>query len=128
MAIKRISIGPNDLADEWKWRFSRNGQFTFKSAYHVCHNEPQNGRINALQFVPEANWKWLWSLSLPTKITFFLWRASAEDVIVRMQGQIIGQQQVRIFWGQKQVFMVQHNGGKNKYERVAELYTKSARP
>ncbi|CAN1200128.1 Polyadenylate-binding protein RBP47B' [Linum perenne] len=32
----------------------------------------------------------------------FAARASAEDAILRMQGQIIGQQQVRISWGKKQ--------------------------
>lgn len=64
--IKNIPLVSMDKNDSWLWLFDANGEFTVKSCYR--------------QLVGESNmsnagfWKKLWSLELPGKVRFFLWR------------------------------------------------------
>ncbi|CAN1817498.1 Putative ribonuclease H protein At1g65750 [Linum perenne] len=75
-AIRKIPIGPQDLQDEWCWKFTNNGGFTVKSAYRATYNDNDNRRLlnRTLRRFNEEDWKWLWNLSLPPKIRMFLWR------------------------------------------------------
>ncbi|CAN1346925.1 LINE-1 retrotransposable element ORF2 protein [Linum perenne] len=74
--ISTIPIGPPDLEDEWKWRFATDGAFSVKSAYHAGRKSLHNLRAprRNLRAINAKQWNWLWNLSLPPKIRFFIWR------------------------------------------------------
>ncbi|CAN1812811.1 Uncharacterized mitochondrial protein AtMg00310 [Linum perenne] len=74
-AIMKIPIGPRDFEDFWAWKYDILGWFSVRSAYHAAKNallSPPD-RANANN---EANWKWLGNLSIPPKVTFFIWRGA----------------------------------------------------
>ncbi|CAN1347905.1 Putative ribonuclease H protein At1g65750 [Linum perenne] len=75
-AISSIPIGPIDMEDAWKWRFTKNGEFSVRTAYHAqfMENDDRRPLPRHVRNVNSGQWKWLWSLSLPPKIKFFLWR------------------------------------------------------
>ncbi|CAN1244848.1 Putative ribonuclease H protein At1g65750 [Linum perenne] len=73
-AIIKIPIGHNDLKDEWKWKFTRNGSFSVRSAYHAFRRATNQATLLNPTDAERKQWKWMWSLSLPPKILFFIWR------------------------------------------------------
>ncbi|CAN1122548.1 Putative ribonuclease H protein At1g65750 [Linum perenne] len=72
--IQRIPIGPPGLNDEWKWKFTKDGAFSVRSAYHAFKEYMAPPAYMGISQAETKQWKWLWSLSLPPKILFFLWR------------------------------------------------------
>ncbi|CAL1383908.1 unnamed protein product [Linum trigynum] len=78
-AILRIPIGEEDSEDFWAWKFNNEGNFTVKSAYHAIH---ETNTITA----PPGNsekWKWIWSLQLPPKLIFFIWRCAKNGIATK---------------------------------------------
>lgn len=64
--IKNISLPLRDRNDSWLWLFDSKGELTVKSCYRQLVGE---------QSTQDAGfWKKLWSLQLPGKIQFFIWR------------------------------------------------------
>ncbi|CAL1401146.1 unnamed protein product [Linum trigynum] len=76
--ISRIQIGPNGAPDKWVWKFNSTGSFSVRTAYHGFRNhlkevnQPMPNDLNLP--ADDDKWKWLWSLNLPPKIRFFMWR------------------------------------------------------
>ncbi|CAL1352861.1 unnamed protein product [Linum trigynum] len=93
--VAAVPIGPASLEDFWAWRFNEKGDFTVKSAYIHFHNNTRhpNGQAEALSDVSKKRWKWLWSLSIPPKLKFFIWNvvrralASKENLFARKCSQ-----------------------------------------
>ncbi|CAL1397336.1 unnamed protein product [Linum trigynum] len=78
-AILRIPIGEEGADDFWAWNFNEEGRFTVRSAYHKIH------RANSIA-QPSGNtdkWKWIWSLHLPPKLKFFVWRCSRNGLATK---------------------------------------------
>ncbi|CAN1836487.1 Putative ribonuclease H protein At1g65750 [Linum perenne] len=75
-SISTIPIGPPDLEDNWKWKFTTDGSFSVKSAYHAGRKHQTNlrGPRRSLRTINAKQWNWLWNLSLPPKIRFFIWK------------------------------------------------------
>ncbi|CAN1160024.1 Putative ribonuclease H protein At1g65750 [Linum perenne] len=81
--ILTIPIGPRTRSDRWVWNFNPKGNFTVKSCYHILNTSPAS--------LPHQTkeWKWLWKLTLPPNIKFFLWRicnnalATLENLAIR---------------------------------------------
>ncbi|CAL1374667.1 unnamed protein product [Linum trigynum] len=75
--ILRIPIGPQEAADKWIWKFSNTGAYSVKSAYRALKDNRdlhlQSTSSNDIRPNSE-DWKWLWSLSLPPKLRFFIWK------------------------------------------------------
>ncbi|CAN1777240.1 Putative ribonuclease H protein At1g65750 [Linum perenne] len=64
--ILTIPIGPSNLNDKWIWHADIKCCFSIKSCYGLIRNEePQQNT---------KEWKWLWHLSIPPKVRFFVWR------------------------------------------------------
>ncbi|CAN1128636.1 Putative ribonuclease H protein At1g65750 [Linum perenne] len=82
-AILSIPIGPQGMEDDWKWSFMKNGEFSVRSAYHA--KRKGNGNLEALRNGNSNDniWKWLWSLTLPPKIKFFLWRCAKDSLATK---------------------------------------------
>ncbi|CAN1155874.1 Putative ribonuclease H protein At1g65750 [Linum perenne] len=64
--IMTIPIGPPNFPDRWVWHPDNKGRFSVKSCYRTLRSE--DGSHNAKE------WKWLWHLSIPPKVRFFMWR------------------------------------------------------
>ncbi|CAL1371706.1 unnamed protein product [Linum trigynum] len=79
-AISRIHIGPAGSKDKWVWKFTTDGAFSVRSAYHELRKNqrdqilPRPGTHDLNIPTSDDCWNWLWSLNLPPKIRFFLWR------------------------------------------------------
>ncbi|CAN1788506.1 LINE-1 retrotransposable element ORF2 protein, partial [Linum perenne] len=71
--ILLIPIGPSTLKDRWIWHHDRRGIFTIKSCYHMIRNAASSAS-DITASARSKEWKWLWQLSLPPKIRFFIWR------------------------------------------------------
>ncbi|CAN1845888.1 Putative ribonuclease H protein At1g65750 [Linum perenne] len=75
-AIIKIPVGPERADDKWVWHFDKRGNFSVKSAYHALHSENAGRRIERTPIDTDKKWKWLWTLQIPPKFKFFIWRAS----------------------------------------------------
>ncbi|CAN1229401.1 Putative ribonuclease H protein At1g65750 [Linum grandiflorum] len=82
-AIRRVPLGPNDLADHWAWKHDKLGRFSVRSAYHATRDF-MNFDGTPLNLDDRAVWKWLWSLSMPRKINFFLWRMANKALATKV--------------------------------------------
>ncbi|CAN1181385.1 Putative ribonuclease H protein At1g65750, partial [Linum perenne] len=78
--IRKVFVGSSSLDDVWRWKFTKDGNFTVKSAYHAARStlSPTADLPAHLRTYGDDNWKWLWSLSLTPTICFFLWRCLHE--------------------------------------------------
>lgn len=56
-----------DMHDTWMWKCHSSGKYSVRSAY----NWLLQGVTNVDS---DASWTWLWKLSLPANIQFFLWQ------------------------------------------------------
>ncbi|CAL1393718.1 unnamed protein product [Linum trigynum] len=76
--VAAIPIGPDSLDDFCAWRFTEQGSFTVKSAFTHFHNSTRQSQVQAEDFseVSKKRWKWLWSLSIPPKLKFFIWKVT----------------------------------------------------
>ncbi|CAL1371723.1 unnamed protein product [Linum trigynum] len=84
--ILRIPIGPAEAPDQWVWKFTKTGAYTVKSAYRALReSRDQFVQPTALvQSLPNGDdWKWLWSLSLPPKLRFFIWKIAKGAIATR---------------------------------------------
>ncbi|CAN1157596.1 Putative ribonuclease H protein At1g65750 [Linum perenne] len=79
-AILAVPIGPSGMEDEWNWSFTRKGLFSVSSAYYAKRKMSQSATPTRGGSDCNKIWKWIWSLSLPPKIKFFIWRVS-KDVL-----------------------------------------------
>ncbi|CAN1227539.1 Putative ribonuclease H protein At1g65750 [Linum grandiflorum] len=75
-AIRSIPIGPSSMPDSWMWKFTDNGEFTVKSAYHALRDNNDISPQSSMNDMDKQKWSWLWRLPLPPKILFFLWRCA----------------------------------------------------
>lgn len=64
--IKSIPLPVHNNQDTWFWILDDNGKFTVKSAYRRLQGEVDDGY--------KMFWHKLWSLKLPGKVAYFLWR------------------------------------------------------
>ncbi|XP_075492415.1 uncharacterized protein LOC142530463 [Primulina tabacum] len=82
-AVTEIPLGPIKLQDNRIWHFSKNGDYTVKSGYHVAMSLDANLEARKIQ----GNWKAIWKLNVPPKIKIFLWRACRECLSHRINMQ-----------------------------------------
>ncbi|XP_026395787.1 uncharacterized protein LOC113290395 [Papaver somniferum] len=77
--ICRIRV-PMIGKDKIRWTGTRNGKFTFKSAYNILLDESSSGVISSNNNFP---WKRMWNMSLPPKILHLIWRIHQDSVPTR---------------------------------------------
>ena len=80
-AILSIPISQSMLDDALVWAWTKQGNFTVKSAYHVAHGWLVEGKGKGAGS-EESNlnkkkefWKAIWGLKCPSKVRHFMWRA-----------------------------------------------------
>ncbi|CAN1145175.1 Uncharacterized mitochondrial protein AtMg00310 [Linum perenne] len=80
--IVQIPIGPPTLKDKWIWHFDTNRKFSIRSCYkllkHGSNDQSESGESQ------QGEWKWVWQLSLPPKIKFFVWRICSNLVATKV--------------------------------------------
>ena len=87
--IAGIPICTRQQDDFWAWHPEKRGLFTVRSAYFLLLNR-RDQVDDALRSIPgrsdrkaEANeWKSLWSVRVPSKISIFLWRLARQSLPV----------------------------------------------
>ncbi|CAL1354783.1 unnamed protein product [Linum trigynum] len=73
-SILSIPIPLTPRPDRYIWHYSKTGQYSVKSGYHLL-SDVRSELFNTLPPHLDARfWKWLWSLPVPPKLKFFLWR------------------------------------------------------
>lgn len=78
--ILKIHIGATTAKDRLVWPFSKNGDFSVASCYHMIFLESRSSRLpNVVEAgqgraVSPINWNLIWKLNIPPKVRIFLWR------------------------------------------------------
>jgi ribonuclease HI len=68
--IRRLPLNLLTREDEPIWRYSRNGNYTVRSAYYqLMEHIVDNNDLKE-----PGNWKKLWRLNVPNKVRIFIWR------------------------------------------------------
>ncbi|CAN1829772.1 LINE-1 retrotransposable element ORF2 protein [Linum perenne] len=77
--IIKIPIAPPDWDDGWIWHDDKRGRFSVKSCYSLLkHGRGSTNSQN--QTINEDEWRWLWQLSIPPKVKFFLWKCCSNTL------------------------------------------------
>jgi hypothetical protein len=75
--VKKISVGGPGTTDYFAWNFTKNGQFSVRSAYHLKmeHKKNSSGRVETSNLVDaHTGWLALWSSNVPGKVKVHVWR------------------------------------------------------
>ncbi|CAN0837158.1 LINE-1 retrotransposable element ORF2 protein [Linum grandiflorum] len=78
--ILKIPIGPIHFPDTWVWHWDHIGRFNIKSCYKRIKSQDLPNNHSSTQ---AKQWKWLWQLTLPPKLKFFVWRAANKALATR---------------------------------------------
>lgn len=71
-----IPLSPSPQADRKIWKFTKNGYFLVKSAYHcaVARFSTMNANNPSSSVVPKG-WKKIWKIRAVPRVRVFTWRA-----------------------------------------------------
>ena len=74
--ILRIKIGEEQDQDKLRWKETKNGCFSVKTAYWVALslNQPENAEHTTAR-EDKKFWNKMWKLHIPPKVRNFIWRA-----------------------------------------------------
>lgn len=83
--VKQIYLSPRKPPDRLVWKFSRNGSYTVRSAYHWLMNQsdPNSSGGSSHEECDNIHWRGVWSLSIPPKVKHFVWRALKNSLPTR---------------------------------------------
>ncbi|CAN1285851.1 hypothetical protein LINPERPRIM_LOCUS19122 [Linum perenne] len=73
--ILLILNAPPNWEDRWIWHNDKKGVFTVKSCY-ALQRRVNDGPTRERQQISVEEWKWLWQLSIPSKIKLFCGNAA----------------------------------------------------
>ncbi|CAN1762563.1 Putative ribonuclease H protein At1g65750, partial [Linum perenne] len=79
--IRKLPIGPVNMRDKWIWHHDAKGAFTIKSCYRFL-KKGGTGAANRPDY-QQQEWKWLWRLSMPPKVKFFIWKVCSNLLATR---------------------------------------------
>ena len=89
-SILSILISRSDLGDILIWHHSKNGEYTVKSGYGLALGLMENGDLGKKGFgAPSSTsnlkqvWNKIWSLDVPNKLKFFVWKCCNNALLVR---------------------------------------------
>jgi hypothetical protein len=75
--VKKIVIGGPGTEDYYAWNFTKNGQFTVRSAYHLMMHQKKTkaGGVESSNSVEaHRGWLELWNANVPGKVKVHVWR------------------------------------------------------
>ena len=75
--IRQIPVGGNGVEDILAWNYTKDGEFTVRSAYHLAMNvrRATSGRPGSSSSVEtHRNWLAMWSTHVPNKVKVHSWR------------------------------------------------------
>jgi len=79
-AIKAIPVFVTKMEDSRIWPFVKNGEYSVKSGYHVCHRKVLAGndsKPGSSHYIDSKVWKSIWSISATKKVVSFIWKATS---------------------------------------------------
>lgn len=82
-AIQNIPLPVHDMNDEWMWRYTKNGQFSVRSAYFITLFEERREHPTTSSGANHGTWKILWRQKILPKIKMFGWKALNNGIAVR---------------------------------------------
>ncbi|KAK6118987.1 hypothetical protein DH2020_047273 [Rehmannia glutinosa] len=80
--ILRIPLRNQWSNDQYAWHYTPNGRYTVKSGYKIALSITSKTDLPSSSSSPGMLWKWIWGLSIPPKIRFFIWRAAQDRLPV----------------------------------------------
>lgn len=81
--ILQIPLLEDFAEDRRIWRYSRDGEYSVKSAYRLFMDQSGNQE----QYQVAGNWMTIWRLDVPHKVRVFLWRACRDCIPTRIRLQ-----------------------------------------
>ncbi|KAL0002033.1 hypothetical protein SO802_015814 [Lithocarpus litseifolius] len=77
--ILRIKLGEEHDRDKVRWKETKNGCFSVKTAYRValCLNQPENPEHSTAR-EDKKFWNKMWKLPIPPKVRNFMWRTCSD--------------------------------------------------
>jgi hypothetical protein len=80
--IKKVAIGGPNVCDCPAWNFTKNGNFSVRSAYHfqMQQRKLKAGKAESSTLVDEhKGWLALWGANIPGKVKIHIWRQVIRD-------------------------------------------------
>ena len=84
-AIKGMQVPLFDNEDKWMWKYSRDGEYSVRSAYYMLLKEEKEGQASSSRPRNSFAWERIWGANLPLKIKHFAWRAVKEGLAVKIE-------------------------------------------
>lgn len=84
-AIRRMQVPLFDSVDKWAWHYSKDGEYTARSAYYMLLKEEKDSQASSSKNRRKFEWVGIWGANLPPKIKHFAWRAVNEGLAVSLQ-------------------------------------------
>ncbi|XP_021751079.1 uncharacterized protein LOC110716751 [Chenopodium quinoa] len=81
--ICNIPIPMFDRKDSWVWHYTKDGNYSVRSAYNLLTVEQKNDTASNSTTVSKVDWSMVWDAELPPKVKFFSWRAMKNAVAAR---------------------------------------------
>lgn len=83
--IMQILIGGPDMEDYLAWNYTKNGQFSVKSPYHLCMSMKrartrQPGSSSSV--LQHKGWLALWNTNAPGKAKIHTWRLMRNELAI----------------------------------------------
>lgn len=85
VAIKRLQVPMYDSEDKWMWKYSKDGEYSVRSAYYMLLNDAKTRQASSSATRANFEWKRIWGANLPPKIKHFAWRAIKGGLAVNME-------------------------------------------
>lgn len=74
-AIKQIPLAVSNHADLWRWKHTKNEEFSLRSAYHA-ETQRRSGSVETSMGEPQSQLcKKVWKAVVPDKVKNLVWRA-----------------------------------------------------
>lgn len=82
--IRKIPISLHQGEDTWTWQYSKNGEFSVRSAYFLELTERKKEQATSSGGSNNVVWRKIWQANLPTKIRIFGWKAMHQGLPMRV--------------------------------------------
>ena len=73
--IKGLILSAYDCPGVWTWRWTKNGEFSVKSAYYIARSMKIEEKGNSSKVETRTVWQQIWRAKVPPKVRNFAWKA-----------------------------------------------------
>ena len=82
-AIERVRCGASESPDFLSWCYTKNGEFSVRSAYHLEMDRRSGNTGGSRGDLLKKLWKNIWGVQVPPRVKHFVWRAVTNSLPTR---------------------------------------------